>query len=116
MNTEQCSLCLEIPDTTASQVFVGNLSHFPAPVVHGIARELVHLDFSQIPAFARGRCIVSPCGVLTVDLQGRPHGYGQSSYPFHVAAYEAALRMETDDTYSFNHTFRSHYLKEIDHA
>lgn len=94
-----------------STVHVGNLTQYPPAVALGIRRLLKQFDFAGQPAFAIGRRLYSPNGINMIGNDGLPFRPACPIPNFHCRAMEAAIKMETYDTYSFNSTYAKRYLK-----
>lgn len=99
------------PYTWHPRVFVGNLTRYPDAVAAAVRRALERLEFGGIPAFGCGRRILSPLGCTVILPSGAAFPAGPGA-EFAEKARQAAVRMETDNGYSFNRTFANRYLME----
>ena len=98
------------------RAYVGDLYRFPDAVAEGMHRELERLDQAGIPAYAEGRRVWTPHASFDILLDGRPSRGMRSTLDFPMKSRDAAYRMESGTSYSFNQAFYTLYVKGISHA
>ncbi len=94
-----------------SHIVIGDMSRYPNAVLVGMRRELERLEFVKIPAFAHGKLLYTPQGLIQIALNGQASTANlDENYNFQHKAREASYRMSSESDFSYNTTFANEYL------